>query len=343
MRARADAARARAGLRAAAAAFAAVAALCAGNAVAHESHRHRSEEASRAGIAAADEAQSRHDFIAAGVELDRLLTVDPRDLEARLMRANLRLLAGEFEASRRDCRAALATGELYAGTVCLAAAQTGPGSVERGRKMLAALGDDAGYGVELLRWRLLTGADLAARADDLHAAVEGLERALALDPDHEEVRTQLAEHLLEQGNAGRALELALAPEPSVARLVVRLRAAGATGDARAAAWRRELDGRLDSDRRLGLPAHLREEGQIALFLDDDAVAAVDFARLNFATQKDTRDLRLLADSASAAGDPAQLDMIRDWMVQSGFEHRAVERLVGGSARAGAAGVAAAVP
>ena len=69
----------------AAAAFAAAALLSNAPAEAHESHRHRAAIPSRSGIAAADEAQSRHDFAAARSELDRLLAADPRDLEARLM------------------------------------------------------------------------------------------------------------------------------------------------------------------------------------------------------------------------------------------------------------------
>jgi Tfp pilus assembly protein PilF len=332
MRARTGSARARSGLRAAAAAIAAAAVLQAGVAAGHESHRHRSQWPSRAGIAAADEAQSRHDFATASAELDRLLAADPRDLEARLMRANLRLLAGDYEASRRDCRAALATGGLYAGTVCAAAAQTGPGSVGRARGMLAALGDDTAAGLELRRWRLLTEADLAARADDARAAAALLERAHALDPAHEEARTLLAGLLMDLGDARRALDVARAPQPSPARQVVLIRAALALGDPRAAPWRRELEAALESDRRSGIPPHLREEGQIALYLDDDAASALTLARQNFATQRDTRDLRLLADAAAAAGDQPALDTVRAWMTTSGFEDRAVLRRTGGAAQ-----------
>ena len=195
MRAQADTARARAGLRSAAAALAAVAVLSAEDAGAHESHRHRSETAARAGIAAADEAQSRHDFATAGAALDRLLAADPRDLEARLMRANLRLLAGELEASRSDCRAAVASGALHAGTVCLAAAQTGPGSVARARAMLAALGDDHDAGVELRRWRLLTEADLATLGRRLATGAHGFAAARRQHRcEHEQGRSVAAVH-----------------------------------------------------------------------------------------------------------------------------------------------------
>lgn len=284
------------------------------------------------GIAAADEAQSRHDFDAARSELDRLLATDPRDLEARLMRANLSLLAGEFSQARRDCRAVMEIGHLYAGTVCSASAQTGPRSVSRARAMLEALGEDASASIDLRRWRHLTEADLAARADDNRSALELLERAYALDSTHEEARTQLAEFVLDHGDHARSLTLSLAPEPSVARLVVRLRAALALGDPRASAWRRTLVDLLEADRRLGVPTHLREESQMSLYVDRDAGTALVLARQNFVTQKDTRDVRLLVTAARAAGDQTALDAIRDWLSTTGFEDRVITRQVGDNVR-----------
>jgi hypothetical protein len=326
----------RSGLRAAAAALAAVAALHAGAAAGHESHWHPSQTPKPAGIAAADDAQSRHDFAAARAELDRLLASDPRNLTALLMRANLSLLAGEFAESRRDCRAAVAIGHLYAGSICVAAAQTGAGSVDRARGILAAVGDDPAAGLELRRWRLLTEADLAARADDSRAALGLLERAHALDRFHEEARTQLAELVLEHGDPARSLTLALAPEPSPARLVVRLRAALALGDARATGWRRELNETLVADYRRGTPPHLREESQVALHVDRDASTALALAQGNFVTQKDTRDLRLLVAAALAAGDPHALDAIRGWLSTTGFEDLAIARQLGDTAGIAAA-------
>jgi Tfp pilus assembly protein PilF len=324
----------------AAAALAAAALSWAGSTVAHESQRHRSTAPVRAGIAAADAAQSRHDFAAARAELDRLLAAEPGDLEARLMSANLRLLAGDYAAARADCRYVIEAGALLAGTVCLASAQTGPGSVGRARAMIAAPGEyddhDEATG-ELMLWRLLTMADLSSRAGDAKAALAFLERAHAIDPGHEEARTQLAERVLAGGNMERALSLASAPGASPSRLVVRLRAALALGDPRADAWRRELEGMLASDRRRGLPPHLREEGELALHVDGNAESALTFARLNFVTQKDTRDLRLLAASASASSDAHALASLRAWMVETGFEDRVVQGPLDATRQAAAAG------
>ena len=313
----------------AAAALAAAASLQAGTASGHESHRHRSAVPERAAISAADDAQSRHDFGTAEALLDRQLAARPDDLEARLMRANLHLLAGEFEEARNDCQVALRSGALYAGTVCLASAQTGPGSLERARRMIAALGNRGEADVELLRWRLLTEADLASRAGEEASSRFLLERAYALDPQHEEVRTQLAERVLDAGDPARALSLSLAPEPSPARMVVRLRAAIALGEARADGWRSELTDALAADRHRGIPPHWREEGELALYADRDATAAFELARRNFETQKDTRDLRLLALAASTQGDREALSAIDGWLATSGFEDRVTRALLTG--------------
>ena len=308
-----------AGAWAAVAVLAAAAVLHTAPAPAHESHRHRVRDEERAAIVAADAAQSRHEFAEARERLDALLAVEPRDLEARLMSANLALLSGDFHRARDDCRAVIGQGNLHAGTICLASAQTGTGSVGRARGMIAALGAPGRAGVELDRWRLLTEADLALRADDLPAALELHERAHALDPDHEEARTRLAALLLDLGAARRALDLALAPGASPARLVIQVRAATALADPAAPAYRRALLETLATDRRRGLPAHLREEAQVALHVDRDAGEALRLARLNFVTQKDTPDLRVLAGAAAAAADPAAAGEIRAWMLGSGFE------------------------
>ncbi len=295
----------------------------AGFAAAHESYRQRSAALERPGIAAADEAQSRHDFAGARRQLDRMLAADPRDLEARLMSANLFLLAGDFERARNDCRLVIEIGALQAGTICLASALTGPGSVDRGRRMIAALGAASDGDVELARWRLLTEADLALRAGDFTAGLALHERAYALDTSHEEARTRLAGLLLERGEVARAYGLAQAPDPSVARLVLRLRAAKALGELDAVASLGELVEMLDDDRSRGLPPHLREEAQLALYVEHDPAAALRLARRNFETQRDTPDLRMLAEAAAQAGDAPALEAVRAWMQRSGFEDRVV--------------------
>ena len=79
----------------------------------------------RIDMVSADLEQQRHAFDAARRRLDRVLAADPRHAQARLKRANLGLLAGEYAAARRDCLGVALAGHIRPGAVCLAAALAG--------------------------------------------------------------------------------------------------------------------------------------------------------------------------------------------------------------------------
>ena len=272
-------------------------------------------------VAAADVAQQRHDFTAARGYLDRALAADPGNAGARLQRANVAQLLGDFIAARSDCRAVLVSGNAFAGTTCLAATATGPGSVARGRKLLTALDRQGEVPAAVARWQLLTAADLASRDGDADAELAFLARAHALDPAHEETRARLAALLVDRGDAKAALTLAAGENVSAALLVARLRAATGIDAGIALAARQELDALLEVGRLRGTRTHLREAGELALRADRDPRRALALARENFAIQKDTPDLRLFVDAAVAAQDHGTIRYLQDWMAATGFEDR----------------------
>ena len=105
---------------------------------------------------------------------------------------------------------------------------------------------------------------------------------------------------------------------------------GALGDPRAASWGAELAETFAAERRRGVPPHYREEGQVALYVLRDAAVALELARQNFVTQKDTRDLRLLADAALASGDAAAVESVRQWLAATGFEDLTLQALMKGT-------------
>jgi hypothetical protein len=201
---------------------------------------------------------------------------------------------------------------------------TGPGSLERARRLLASLDGAGPAPADVTRWRLMTEADLALRAGDVDAALLHLERAHALDPTNEEARTRFAELLHAKGRDARALEVAGSPGASLARLVIGLRAAAGIGDPRAKGYGLEIDELLEVLRRRGEQRHERERAQLALSVDGDAARALELAHRNFAIQKDTPDLRLLIDAALAAGDRDSLRLVRAWLTETGFEDRVVD-------------------
>ena len=314
----------RSGLLVAAAAFAAAAAsLASGSASAHTGHAVRLGLAElNAELAAADREQGVHEFRAAIRRLDRVIAAEPRHVGALLMRANIEVVLGEFSAARRDCNAVLKAGATLPGTVCLASSRTGPGSLARARGMLAALPPFAAD-PEVEAWRLMTEADLALRDGDHDAALALLERAHAVKPADEEIRTRLADRLLAAGDAARAMTLAEAPGPSLARRVVLARAAGMADHADADLYRHQAEEAIRDSRGDHAVQHDREEALAALYLAGDASRALGHARRNFELQKDTADLRVWVEAALAAGSAADLRAAREWLAESGFQDRVI--------------------
>jgi tetratricopeptide (TPR) repeat protein len=277
-------------------------------------------------LTAADHEQRRHEFQAAMRRLDRVIAAEPHHAGALLMRASIAILLGDFAAARRDCSGVLRAGEALPGTICLASAMTGPGSLARARRVLATLGAAGASSPKVESWRLLTESDLALRDGDPAAALAMLERAHALQPADDEVRTRYADLLLDRGQAARALAIARGPGASLARGVVKARAALALQSTDAARYRSEIEGRLQHEHSYHHHAvpHDREEALVALHLSADAPRAFRHARRNFELQKDTVDLRLLVETAQAAGEVAELRRVRAWLDSTGFEDRVVD-------------------
>ena len=89
----------------------------------------------------AETLQYRHDFATAEQILDQMLSVDPRDGAARLQRASVRLVRGEFSGARADCARLLGAGGAAraAALACLAESLAGSGQLAQARALLSVL------------------------------------------------------------------------------------------------------------------------------------------------------------------------------------------------------------
>jgi hypothetical protein len=72
--------------------------------------------------------------------------------------------------------------------------------------------------------------------------------------------------------------------------------------------------------------HLREEARFALHLLNAPAAALKLAQENWQVQKEPADVRVLLESALAAGDAAAVGAVVEWLGQSGLEDVQLSRL-----------------
>jgi tetratricopeptide (TPR) repeat protein len=303
----------------------------------------------------ADILQNRHDFASAMELLDRAIAQDPRDASTRLMRASIKLVGGHAAEARADCAAVLATVDSTTGTICLAQVLGATGGLARAERLLRALvqrdkpdaaspgarvDPGAGSGTDenarlareqwaarpapVRAWALWVLADFADRAGDSRAAESWSRAALEADASSEGIRSALSDLLLSRGAYREALALVDLPAPSIGLLARRARAQQLLRDPALEQTRSQIDDLVALATRRGDPPHLREEALVALDIDHDALRALELAKANFATQRETIDIRLLIRAARACNDTATLRSVTQWIQQTGYEDRQLQ-------------------
>lgn len=305
----------------------------------------------------ADILQNRHDFAGALDLLAKAIEREPRDATARLMRASVLIVQGRAAEARGDCAAVIASGASDAGTVCFAQMLGATGQLAQGERLLttlierdAALMSERGLasgelvmvwpvgrkaapatpkalgasdGSALRGWALGVLADFADRRGDTVGAERMLRAALLATPENEGVRSALVDLLLARRSTREPLKLLDVPAPSVGLLARRARAQEQLGDDGLTATRAQIDELVSLASRRGERPHLREEALLALDVEHDATRALELAKRNFETQRETIDVRLLARAARARGDAAALSQVARWLRETHFEDHAL--------------------
>jgi tetratricopeptide (TPR) repeat protein len=272
--------------------------------------------------------QYAHDFDGALGDLDSVIVGAPNAAEPVLARANLRLLRGDMAGAAADCASLDGRTTALVAATCRASVQgmTGQGAAARSA-IAAALATPAPQDSVAVRvWALNLAGSIAARMGDAGDAERQFLAALALAPDDVATRSAHADLLLDTGRAAQAralLEREAGSDPVLLRLAI---AATLTRAADADALTGRMLDRLDEARRRGDASHLREAARAHLDLRPDPRRALDFARRNWAIQREPEDARLLLAAAVLAGQPAAARPVLEWLAETGVEDVAASAL-----------------
>jgi len=278
----------------------------------------------------AETLQYRHEFAAAEALLDRVLGADPRDGAARLQRASIRLVRGEFSGARADCALLLAAGGAAqaAALACLAESLAGSGQLAQARALLSALPRADGVEPATMAYLLTVRGELHERALAVAAALADYRAALALDPQNDATRASLADALLARGDSAAASAAVTLEKPGLA-LLVRAAACAPASErpnlaAQAQAW-------LELEKARGDAPHLRESAMLALTQRNSTAALAD-AEANFRAQRELPDVRVLARAAMAAHDAPARGRLVEWLRQTGFRDAVTENILAAAPR-----------
>jgi len=270
--------------------------------------------------------QHRHEFAGAEALLDAVVRDAPHDDEARLLRASVRLVRGDFSGARADCAQIAARGGDAAalGFACFAQALAGGGYLERGSGVLEALPAGEGdHDVATRAYLLTTRAELRERGRDIAGAILDYREALKLAPGDDSIRAALADALVANGNTGEARDLLAIDKPSLSLLV---RSAALLEGTRRTALVARADSWIALEAARGDKPHLREAAMLAL-ANGDSARALMAARRNFEMQKELADVRVLARAARAANDAPALSELQSWLRETGYRDSVTEGIL----------------
>jgi hypothetical protein len=262
--------------------------------------------------------QGRHEFQAARNVLQAALAREPGHAQGWLNLAALERLSGHYPQALRACDAVARAGQNFYAQACQLETLSLQGQTAAARKGLAglrALTRDAGQ----RSWLDSLLAESEERAGSDASALAAYKSSLQAEPDLY-TSIALADLLLRTGKTADALAV-LQPLPQTDAVLLRQ----ATAMRRLnnpdwkplrntlREWNAELQRRGDD-----LSLHGREQALVALWLDDDASAALAIARRNLDLQREPIDWWVALQSARQAKDGPALKQLQAEMQKTGL-------------------------
>ncbi|WP_394788174.1 tetratricopeptide repeat protein [Rhodoferax sp.] len=262
--------------------------------------------------------QGRHEFKASRAVLQAALRRDTGHAQGWLNLAALERLSGQYLQALQACNAVARAGQNFYAQACVLETQSLQGQTGAARSGLAALlaqTQDAGQ----RSWLESLLAESEERAGHDAAALAAYRSSLKNEADLY-TSIALSDLLLRTGKTAEALAV-LQPLPLTDAVL--LRQATAMRRLNDPSWKalrqtlREWNAEL-ARRGDDLTLHGREQALVALWLDDDAPAALAIAQRNLGLQREPVDWWLALQAARQAKDAMAVQQLQSDMRQVGL-------------------------
>ena len=273
--------------------------------------------------------QSVHDFDGALQDLNQVISAEPRNAQARLTRAVILQVRGEYPEALKNCRSLALAGDNLVTATCIASVNSLHGQAKTGRDMLqgalASTRSD-GENPQVRLWALTVLAEIEDRTGESVAAEQHFREALSLGLHDGYLLGAYTDFLLDARRPQEVLTLLkneLRIDPLLLRFALAEQMAGAPALSEHIS---DLGERFAVNRLRGDNSHQREEARFVLYLSKRAPDALQLAEANWAVQREPWDARIFLEAALAAGAPAAARPVLDWLTTSQLEDDQIRSL-----------------
>jgi hypothetical protein len=275
--------------------------------------------------------QANHHFDESKAVIQTILKKLPNQPDSVLMLSSINLVQGRFDDARKECDGIRDMGLMILRFACVAQVDDMTGKLVSSRDILSQLtqinnGLDAGQ----IRWLNLILADIALRLNDPVLAKSVFEQ---LDMTTAPSLTARADWLIDHRDWAETKQLLESHKDNDALLLrlviseVQLKSPNAQADFQL------LGERIKVWDERGETAHQREQALYAMMLNPPEIA-LNLARTNWKKQRETADVAIYTNAAIRAHSVSDMNIIQDWIKQTGFEYPRLTQVLAQSIKAG---------
>ncbi len=265
-------------------------------------------------------AQFRHDFVGAMADLTKVIERDPRQAQARSLRATIHIVQARYPEARIDCQALRGlTSELVAiGCESMVDGLTGKAASAL-QTLSEALKNHPQASADEKLWVLTRLAEMTQRLGRTDSSEAYFKQALKLGISDTFLLAAYADFLLDQRRPAEVVAL-LKDKTRSDTLLLRLVFAERSLNLPTAKEREAaLAARYSAAQLRGDTVHQQEEARFALQVQQDPQKALRLARENWKVQLEPRDARIFLEAALAAKDAASAQPVLQWLDDSHIE------------------------
>jgi hypothetical protein len=272
--------------------------------------------------------QATHEFSGALDDLNRVISADPRSLQARLTRAIILQVRGEYADGLKACFSLALFNNTLVTTTCIASVNSLQGQAMASRAALQSVLADThpDESPQLRLWALTILAEIEARVGDAIAAEQHFRQAMSIGLRDGYLLGAYADFLLDAGRP-QEVQALLQDEVRIDPLLLRLALAEQRlGTPSLSRHISDLRERFSMSSLRGDKSHQREEARFTLHLLNRVPDALRLAEANWTVQHEPWDARILLEAALAADAPVAARPVLDWLTSSRLEDEQIRKL-----------------
>ena len=272
--------------------------------------------------------QSTHHFDESLDDLNQVLKLDPNNGQAWITKATILQVQAKYKEAYESCKNLYALATPLITLTCATNIQNLNGQAQKSyAKLKVAYTESGETNPSIQVWVLTLLAEMATRLDDINAADQYFNQAIQIEEPDSYLLGAYSDFLLDQRRPKEVIKL-LKSKTRIDALLLRYTEALKELHSPVTSKHIELlKQRFDAAALRGDTVHQREQSRFELRLMENPNKALQIAKQNWQTQKESADARIFLEAAIEAKDKAAIQTIKLWLNTTHLEDTALIKIM----------------